>query len=383
MRGEKSDYAVSRVAVMDSGNKPANFQITTRGNQIISAALPARRDHIPMTSAEEPASMSTEPREASEQPAKVSKRSVMKWTGERNLLLMNTYMRYMKKEIAHKNIRTEFADAAHVDLETVPSHQTMMNYISQLKKLAISAADLREDIDRYCRTPTEQERYKHLLSAKQKQVREVLNQFGVTHDTELEHDVYKLGNELKLSKSLGNAKKDLDIEKAKYKQKGDELTKKILENRDYARQVREARRKRAASEDDETDEQGEVDDMVHDLESNKRRVAYCESDDPGWASRRSRGEISSSLLSDARLESLRDMCDRTEQAYKSQRQETTKALTQMDNDIGFLMRKSSRMETSMGNVMRDVHDVKRLLMKLVGEDQHEEEDVANDEEAED
>lgn len=320
-----------------------------------------------MTSPQETPTQSATSGELPVQPGQVSKRSSMKWTAEFNVLLMNTYYRFVKKEIAHKDIRPLFAEVAHVDSAQLPQHATLMNYISHLKRLAIEAADLHEDIERYSRTPTERERNKNLLSSKQKELRKVLDGFGIAPgDTTLEHDVYKLGNDLKLHKSLSAAKKDLEVEKLAYKKKCDLLTRKILESRDYAREVRVARRKRPASALS-TDNELNVEDELYDPEidgiSSRHNMAYCDPNDPPWAARRSRSSFSNAFSNDPRFDSLQDVAERTRIDAQNQR----KALEEMRHAIEHLTCKSNKMERQFKRLEYRFDRFEALLCRLASD----------------
>jgi len=203
----------------------------------------------------------------------------MRWTADRRVLLLLTYFRYVKKQIAHKDIRTEFIKAVGLNGGQVPKHDTLMNYVSHCKQMVKEAADIREDIDRLSRTPTEVEKYKELLSSKQQDLQRVLSEFGAQGNPELEHEMYRLGNEVKLDQSMAQSKQALDAETASLKQKGDNLATQILENREYSESPQ--------------DEEPRV----------RHKMAYCHPDDPAWAERRSRrdfmfggGELADSFL---------------------------------------------------------------------------------------
>jgi len=227
-------------------------------------------------------------------PANVRKKILLKWNVDLNVLLLRVYLRYVKKDITRDQVRDEFAKVAR--LQKVPQLETLMNNVSKLKRLCIDASDIREDIGRLTRTTTEAERHKELLSSKQQDLRRILDELGVQPgDTAMEHEIHKLGTDLKLDMTLSQSKQSLDAEKAALKKKGDEMATKILQNPEHARQVRAARRQRKqARSEREDDEQNESDEGSVE-QSCRHPKAYCDPDDPAWSSRRKRSEVAANM----------------------------------------------------------------------------------------
>jgi len=215
-------------------------------------------------------------------PASVKKQH-LRWNGVLRIALLQAYSRYMKKEIPHEQIRAEFIAKMNLSAETVPQHSRLMNVVSGLKKQCIEAADFYQDMDRMNRTPTEAERSKELLSGKRTQLFAIYTELGVDKDGTMQHQILSLGNELKMERNLSESKKSLDKQTTALKAKEDNLFTNIMENREYAKRVRQERRKSPSreNEEDEDDESAAAGDSPRDSD---------------WANRRPRSSFSSSAV---------------------------------------------------------------------------------------
>jgi len=203
----------------------------------------------------------------------------LRWNGPLRIALLQAYLRYAKKQIGHDEIRAEFTKKTNINAEMVPKQQRLMNLVSDLKKKAIEAADLHEDVNRVCRTPTDAERHKELLSGKRKELSAVYKDLGVDGDGVLEHEILTVGNELKLDRGLSESKKNLDKEASSFKEKSDALLSNLLQNREFAKRVRQERRKIPSRENEEDEEAS----------------APCGSpSDPDWDARRPRNSLTRS-----------------------------------------------------------------------------------------
>ena len=236
------------------------------------------------------------------------KKPNFKWDAEMSISLLESAVRVGKGEIKAKDIPKDFARRVHVDAANIPTQSTLSNKITDLKRAAMQAHDLQEEIGSMNRTTTQSESFREKLSSRQQDLEKQFSVFHISQADEGHHAqevrVLKLGNELKLNKTYKKSAKDLEDERKDLKKQKDEMTIKLLENPEYRREVRRNRRSRPSESNDGSDEEAAT---VSDQPSKRHKMAYCDPDDPAWSGRRSRdllfgsaGEAYSEAFGDVR-----------------------------------------------------------------------------------